>query len=169
MNSFSYLTELWDNPFAVQLLYCSWTITDYHLCQLDYRLSKYRKYIIVLCMLYILGLLTFCLLLICNSQVPIKRLLCLGTAKAVLFLSVVRVYFFLATQTLWNALRITLLNLHATNTNNNNTIHLGGRHLLQYIQHRIIYIHLSGNSCNICAALHETQTRCSTTWDSNSK
>ena len=56
------------------------------------------------CMLYILGLHTFCLLLICNSQVPIKRLLCLGTAKAVLFLSVVRVQIFLATQNLWSAL-----------------------------------------------------------------
>ena len=72
-------------------IYVSWTI----------ELVRIGSTFIVLCMLYLAGLYTFCLLLICNSQVPIKRLLCLGTAKAVLFLSVVRVQIFLATQNLW--------------------------------------------------------------------
>ena len=89
---YSYLTELWDYPFAGHLPYCSWTIMNYHLCQLDCRLCIAKT--------YIYRVSTCCTFLECTfllaafpvtSQVPIKRLLCLGTAKAVLFLSVVRV------------------------------------------------------------------------------
>ena len=92
MNRFSYLTELWDNPFAGHLPYCSCAIINKRLCQLDCRLRIVKKYIIVFYMLYTFLECTFLLAALpVTSQVPIKRLLCLGTAKAVLFLSVVRV------------------------------------------------------------------------------
>ena len=55
MNSFSYLTKLWDNPFAGHLPYCSCAIIDKRLCQLDCRLRIVKKYITVFYMLYILG------------------------------------------------------------------------------------------------------------------
>ena len=96
----------------------------WHLCQLDYRTCTYRKYIYrALACCTLLDCIPSACCLSVTSQVPIKRLLCLGTAKAVLFLSVVRVQFFLATQNLWNALGSLCYNsmLQSNNTSDNQT------------------------------------------------
>ena len=89
--TYSYLTELWDNPFAGQLLYCSCTIIDKRLCQLDCRLRIDNKYITVFYMLYILGVHISACCFSCNFPGANKEITLFGTAKAVLFLSVVRV------------------------------------------------------------------------------
>ena len=76
--TYSYLTELWDNPFAGHLPYCSCAIRDKRLCQLDCRLRIEKKYIIVFYMLYILGVHISACCFICNFPGANKEITLFG-------------------------------------------------------------------------------------------
>ena len=138
-NSFSYLTELWDNPFAVQLLYCSWTIIDKHLCHLDCRHWKHKKYITLLCMLYYLGV---HILLAALSVFPRCQynIIFWGTANAVLFLLWCREWHSsLQHKSPGNAQEITQATLaNPQNNTHYKYIHPGGKHIYITIPSNVI-------------------------------
>ena len=81
---YSYLTELWDYPFAGHLPYCSCAIIDKRLCQLDCRLRIDNKYIIVFYMLYILGVHISACCLFCNLPGANKEITLFGHRQSCL-------------------------------------------------------------------------------------
>ena len=81
---YSYLTELWDYPFAGHLPYCSCAIIDKHLCQLDCRLRIVKKYITVFYMLYILGVHISACCFTCNFPGANKEITLFGHRQSCL-------------------------------------------------------------------------------------
>ena len=82
--TYSYLTELWDNPFAGHLPYCSCAIIDKRLCQLDCGLCIVKKYITVFYMLYILGVHISACCFICNFPGANKEITLFGHRQSCL-------------------------------------------------------------------------------------
>ena len=76
---YSYLTELWDYPFAGHLPFCSCVIIDKRLCQLDCRLRIVKKYIYrALHVVHILGVHISACCFTCNFSGANKEITLFG-------------------------------------------------------------------------------------------